>query len=63
MRAVTVTGSIPTKRVRIEDVADTDTDEEIIAVALAFTGETRSTLFGTHLDRFGAVACVSLYTD
>ena len=63
MRAVSVTGSIPTKRVRIEDVAETDTDAEIVECALAFTGETRSSLFGTHLDRFGEVAGVSLYTD
>lgn len=63
MRAATVTGSIPTKRVRVEDVADTDTDEEILEVALAFTGETRSSLYGTRVDRFGDVATVSLYTD
>jgi hypothetical protein len=63
MRAVSSTGSIPTKRVRVEDVADTDTDAEILEVALAFTGETRSSLYGTHVDRFGTVACVSLHTD
>lgn len=63
MRAVTSTGRIPTRRVRVEDVVDTDTDDEIIDAALAFTGETRSSLFGIRVDRFGDVATVSLYTD
>ena len=63
MRATTVTGRIPTRRVRIEDVVDTDTDDALIECALAFAGETRSSLFGIRVDRFGDVATVSLYTD
>lgn len=63
MRAATVTGSIPTKRVRVEDVAETDTDEALIECALTFAGETRSSLYGIRVDRFGDVATVSLYTD
>lgn len=63
MRAATVTGSIPTKRVRVEEIADTDTDDEIVEVALTFAGETRSSLYGIRVDRFGDVATVSLYTD
>lgn len=63
MRAATVTGSIPTKRVRVEDVADTDLDDEIVEVALAFAGETRSSLYGIRVYRFGDVATVNLYTD
>lgn len=63
MRAVSSTGRIPTRHVRIEDVTPDDTDEEILEVALAFTGETRGSLFGTSVRRFGDVATVSLYTD
>ena len=63
MRAVSSTGRIPTRHVRIEDVSPDDTDEEILALALEFTGESRSSLFGTRVERFGDVAAVSLYTD
>lgn len=63
MRAATVTGSIPTKRVRVEEVVETDTDDEILECALTFAGETLSSLYGTRVDRFGDVATVSLYTD
>lgn len=63
MRAVSSTGRIPTKRVRVEDVAPHDTDEEILEAALAFTGETRSSLFGWEIHRFDSVASVSLHTD
>jgi hypothetical protein len=63
MRAVSVTGRTPTRHVRIEDVTPEDTDEEILECALAFTGERRSSLFGTRVERFDTVASVSLYTD
>lgn len=63
MRAVSSTGRIPTRHVRIEDVTPEDTDEEIVECALAFTGETRGNLFGTRVERFDSVASVSLYTD
>jgi hypothetical protein len=63
MRAVTVTGRIPTKTVRVEDVTPDDSDEDILEVALDFAGETRSSLFGWTVYRFDSVASVALHTD
>lgn len=41
------------------------TDEELIAAAMAHAGETRESLFGTHVSRIHDCdyATVSLYTD
>lgn len=64
MNAVSSTGSIPTKRVRVNGIEDTDSNEDILQAALDFTGETRSSLFGWDVRRQAGGECVvSLYTD
>jgi len=63
MKVLSVTGSIPTKRVVIAEIDETTPDSEVVDLALAATGETRSSLFGTRTERHGSVATVHLYTD
>lgn len=63
MRVLSITGRIPTKRVVVADIHPSTTDREVIDFAIEAAGETRSSLFGTSIERHGTVATVSLYTD
>jgi hypothetical protein len=67
MRIDTVTGSIPTKRVRIDGIAaDRPVSDDLLAgFAMKGAGEDPSSLYGWHVSRSedGKAALVSLYTD
>lgn len=65
MIVTSISGSIPTKRVGLAEVPTTATDDDILEVALKAGRETRSSLFGWHINRDdrGGFANVSLHTD
>lgn len=65
MRVVQITGSVPSKRVRVEGFApDRPVSDDLVAgFAMRAANETPSSLFGWHVTRDEEGATVVLHTD
>lgn len=62
MQVTNVDKARTVKTVTIENVVS-ETDSDIVRVALKAAGETRGSIFGSRMERRGATVIVSLYTD
>ena len=64
MRATSVDKGRTIKTVRVVEISSTDSDADVLAVALKAAGETRSSLFGWDIQYWtGGSATVTLNTD
>ena len=65
MNVTSSIGRIPTRTVHVADVAPTDTKDDILNVALSYTGETRNSCFGwtVDTDEGSGTSVVRLFTD